>query len=521
MPRSPSRDVVDRFTGNRGYFHRADPLRRWKNLAALGAVGLFLGWLAVELAMPGKAANAHTHGELANPHAAFDSNCQACHNEHSASDFLSNPLSAFKAQSRWHDLTCTKCHAGPAHHDSVKDKAFHEQCSNCHHDHNGRGFSLVKLDDSHCVKCHETLPSGHTAKSITNFGKDHPEFQSLQVERGLKFSHGLHMTPGLVYAANDQHKWTPESLGKAFPDSRDRYSSESGNPSDPVQLNCVSCHQLDAGQAAFNDPLDGKSFEANLNALPGASKRSLLPARAQGAAYLPVNFDLHCKTCHPLRTTGAKSGTTTLEGFFVPHRRQPDLLKPYFRGAFALQLTADKASPILKLPLGPGGRLDPKDAPEAAAFGTELDRLTNDTARAVGATCAKCHYPEAIGKTNVLALPDKSIWFEHAKFNHSLHRGLTCASCHPGTGASFTLNEKEPPLILGVKSCQACHAKTGQAVELPTGQTVSAAGIRHSCTDCHRYHNGDRPRQGLGSRHRDPDKPLNLEQFLNGGKGQP
>ncbi|HEY2909449.1 MAG TPA: hypothetical protein VGI99_04345, partial [Gemmataceae bacterium] len=72
--RSASRDVVDRFTGNRGYFHRPDRLRRWKNGAAFLAVGLVIGWVAVEFASPRP--SAHSHGDLAHPHAAFDSNCE-------------------------------------------------------------------------------------------------------------------------------------------------------------------------------------------------------------------------------------------------------------------------------------------------------------------------------------------------------------------------------------------------------------------------------------------------------------
>jgi hypothetical protein len=544
MPRSPSRDVVDRFTGNRGYFHRMEPLRRWKNLAAIGAVGLVVGWLVVELAMPGKAANAHSHGELADPHAAFDSNCQACHAKHSPGDLLANPLSIFNTHDRWHDLTCTKCHAGPAHHASSKDESFHNRCSNCHHDHNGRGFSLVKLDDSHCVKCHADLPSAHTsgltpfAKSVTGFTKDHPEFQSLVVDRGLKFSHAVHMTPGLVYSADDQHKWTPESLGKQFgADAKERYSG-SGGDSAPLQLKCESCHQLDRARGRLSDPGEKRDFDLQWKATAGANRPAILPSRSEGAYYLPINFDLHCKSCHPLKTPAAKSGDTTIAEFVVRHRVQPSAMRPLIRGAYAEKLsTPSKKNPILNAPLGPGGRLDPKDEANIAKFGSELDRLTKSALTGLtqnlvprpesgnaptgGFACGKCHYSTAPGKTDVLALPDKSIWFEHAVFNHASHRTTACAVCHPGTGGSFTLNEREPPLILGVKSCQACHAKAGQTIELPTGQTASAAGIRHSCTDCHRYHNGDRPRQGLGSKHRDPVEGLNLEQFLNGGRGQP
>jgi len=534
MPRSPSRDVVDRYAGNRGYFHRADSLRRWKNRVALAAIGLTLGWLVVEFALPSRAASAHSHGELANPHAAFDANCQACHAGHSPGDFFSNPLSVFGTHSRWHDLTCTKCHAGPVHHAAAKDQSFHNQCSNCHHDHQGRGFSLVQMDDSHCTKCHEDLPAAHEksqtffAKTITGFAKDHPEFRSLQVSRALKFSHALHMTPGLVYDRNDRHKWTAESLEKQFnKEARSRYAPESG-AADLIQLTCASCHQLDAGRPSGDDSTARAVWEQQMNAIRGAPQRSILPSRAEGAYYLPVNFDVHCKACHPLRTPAAVSGSIAIEPFFVPHRRQPDRLRPLLRGDYAARLATGK-NPAVHAPLGPGGRLDPRSNPEVATFGTELDRLADHAIKALtqnlsppsaigtatgGFACGKCHFADGPGQSAVLPLPNKAVWLEHAAFNHVSHRSLTCASCHPGTEGAFApdgaVNEREPVLIAGVKSCQACHAPA------PNG-----AGIRHGCTDCHRYHNGDRPLQGLGSPWRDPKDPLSLDEFLRGKKDQP
>jgi hypothetical protein len=528
MPRSPSRDVVDRFTGNRGYFHHADGLRRWKNLVTLVALGLTLGWLIVEFAWPARAVSAHSHGELASVHAAFDANCQACHQPHSRGDFLANPASLFDPQARWHDLTCTKCHAGPAHHARAEDAAFHEDCSNCHHDHQGRDQSLVRIADSHCTRCHANLSAAHDkgrpqfAESITGFARDHPEFRPLtpgkaEAERRLKFSHSLHMTPGLVYAANDQHKWTAESLGKQFgPDARDRFLTPNGHANEPVQLQCSSCHQLDA------DP-----------------QSAIVPARAEGAYYLPVNFDVHCKVCHPLRTPTAVSAGMAIPAFNVPHRRQPESLRLSLRGEYAARLASDK-HPALAAPLGPGGRLDPPDSPAIAAFGAEIHRLTDAAMKALllnlaapgkagegrsssgGFACGKCHYSAEAGKNEIAALPNKSVWFEHAKFNHVAHRGLTCAACHPGTEGSFApgdnVNEREPALIVGIKTCQACHAKAGTTVPLPDGQMASAAGIRHSCVDCHRYHNGDRPLQGLGSPRRDPVQPLNLNEWFQGKK---
>lgn len=535
MPRSPSRDLVDRYTGNRGYFHRPDRLRQWKNAAALLFTGLTLGWVILELAFPARAVQYHTHGELADPHAAFDQNCQACHAAHGVQDFTGNPLSVFRTRDRWHDLTCTKCHAGPPHHTAVADGgAFHNRCSNCHHDHQGRDHSLVRLSDDHCTRCHADLKDHATRKSeyenrITGFVTDHPEFKVHRdsppgreyADRRVKFSHALHMTPGLVYDPNDQHRWTPAALGKQFgADVGKRYESAGRKPTDPVQLTCAACHQLDGTN----------------------------PPRSEGAYYLPVTFEQHCKACHPINTPAGTSGGIVVSELAVPHRLQPAVLKPALRGQFAARLATPK-NPALAAPVGPGGRLDPHDSPAVAAFGKEVDRLTDDALKTLllgitpvgetppakadafrgpsgGYACGKCHYSPNPGakpdEVQVVPVPNKAVWFEHATFNHASHRGVSCASCHPGTEAGFApggnVTEREPVLISGVKTCQACHAPKGTTVELPTGQTVSAAGVRHACTDCHRYHNGDHPRQGMGAPARNPAAPLDLSDFLRGGK---
>ena len=521
--RSASRDVVDRFTGNRGYFHRPDRLRRWKNGAAFLAVGLVLGWVAVEFASPRPAV--HSHGELAHPHAAFDSNCEACHKPHSAGELLADPLSLFDTRSRWHDLTCTKCHAGPAHHATARDGgAFHNDCSNCHHDHKGRETTLVRMADRHCTQCHADLPAAHAegtstfATTVTGFAKDHPEFRPLakgqaEAQRRLKFSHALHLTPGLVYDSADKHPWTSEELGKQFgAAAKARYASADGNGAAPIQLTCASCHQLDAGHAKPRDP-DRRRFDQLLGAIGGEPRQSLLPPRARARYYLPVNFDMHCKACHPLRTPPGVSGGKVIEPFAVAHRKQLDTLRGDLRGEYAARLAIGK-HPAMALPLGPGGRLDPAQTPQVAAFGKEVNRLTDaavkalmlnltphDSAKANGGfACGKCHYAAEAGKAEIARLPDRSVWFEHAKFNHAAHRGVTCAECHPGT--SGPVNEREPALIAGIKTCQTCHAP--------------AAGVRHACTDCHRYHNGDRPLQGLGSPRRDPAAPLDINQWLQG-----
>ena len=121
MPRSPSRDRSDRYAGNRAYFHEPDWLRLWKVRAIVFGLALAGAWVLVELTFPSQAATFHTHGELIDPHAAWDSDCAACHVGHDSSHFFHNPISVFQTRDRWHDLTCEKCHAGPKHHGSINE----------------------------------------------------------------------------------------------------------------------------------------------------------------------------------------------------------------------------------------------------------------------------------------------------------------------------------------------------------------------------------------------------------------
>src|SRR6476659_9228567 len=115
MPRSPSRDLADRFDGNRDYFRRPSWVKAGRFWGVVLAAGLVVGWAAFDQLGWSRASSYHTHGELARPHAAWDSDCAACHRPQPGGDLRT----AFRAGDRWRDLTCEKCHAGPAHHAAV------------------------------------------------------------------------------------------------------------------------------------------------------------------------------------------------------------------------------------------------------------------------------------------------------------------------------------------------------------------------------------------------------------------
>jgi hypothetical protein len=523
MPRSPSRDLSDRYDGNRGYFHRRTGLGWLKHWLTHTAVGLTAGWVLFDLFFPTRAAHTHSPGALAGPHAMWEADCKACHVPFSARDVGASSL--LRPAERWHALTCEKCHPGPPHHASIRPESatFHGKCSNCHHDHAGRERSLVLLSDDHCARCHANLGahvlsgSPQFSSKITGFATDHPEFAPLVQypegkpydRRALKFSHGLHMTPGLVYTKGARGEWTLDRLAElSGPEAAAKYRRPGQAGGSPVTLDCASCHQIDAGP--LGSPAPGRAGAA-------------VPPRREGAYYRPVNFDAHCKACHPLRAPAAASGKAVLAAFDVPHRKQPAELREVLAGEYARRLLSPEG-PALAAVLGPTGRFDARTAPALATFQGEIDRLTGTALSAFlqgagppgpgalkmpsgGYACGKCHEltgtstgpPEA---TRIRGGVTRPIWFPHARFNHVAHRSMTCASCHPGTGAAYFgegwTSEKEPIRIAGIESCKQCHSPR-RTVTDASGARAEVGGARHGCTDCHRYHNGDHALQARGA----------------------
>jgi hypothetical protein len=111
------------------------------------------------------------------------------------------------------------------------------------------------------------------------------------------------------------------------------------------------------------------------------------------------------------------------------------------------------------------------------------------------------------------------VWFPGAYFNHAAHRSTDCSTCHPASYGSYVkpgVLDREPQ-ILGIDSCRACHAPAGTRVRpRPDGREFVGGGVRHDCTDCHRYHNGDHALQGRGAWANFPARPLGLAEFLPG-----
>jgi hypothetical protein len=533
MPRSPSRDLSDRYIGNRGYFHRWDPIRKYKYILAGVAIVFIAAWVAADVIRPSKAVYAHTHGALAGVHKPWEENCAACHVGYTPGDL--GVLSLFNARERWHNLTCEKCHAGPVHHAAVRQA---QECADCHHDHQGVASSLTRIDDAHCTKCHANLADHQTSTNrgyhgkITSFVSDHPEFKALidhppgtpVTDRKLKFSHAQHLTPGQAYTQGGKEAITIARLRElSGAENAERYRKPGQSDDKPVTLDCASCHRLDSG----TQTPDFDKLKAALDS-QGQPERSILPPRAEGAYFLPVNFEAHCQACHPLKAPAHVSSDKkkTIESFDVPHRRKPQEVYEFLIGGYVRGFANEK-SPPAATPALPGSDFT-TPAEGARKIEAEAKLLSDKALKDIlspDVGCAKCHDVSGVGgemkAMKIAPVPDRTVWFTHAKFNHASHRGTACASCHPGTDAAYApegtkVVDKEPVLIVGVESCKACHSAAGTRVDLPGGERILGGGVRHSCTDCHSYHNGDHSLEGRGAKARNATQPLDLSEFLKG-----
>lgn len=153
--------------------------------------------------------------------------------------------------------------------------------------------------------------------------------------------------------------------------------------------------------------------------------------------------------------------------------------------------------------------------------GKARDRILPATSANSTGGCWKCHTPsgETGSKQVIAAIPNRTIWFTKAKFDHTSHRMATCTSCHPGTTSQVkdrvTLyQEREPVQILGLSTCQTCHGPDRQQIQNHDGRSFVAGGVSARCTDCHTYHNGEHPLQGRAAEARMPKTAREIEDLF-------
>jgi hypothetical protein len=467
-------------------------------------------------------------GSVAAVHATWANDCNACHTDFQA--IRGDALLTSSAARLAADQKCQKCHLvahqndplGPFGHHALTGNDFQLGCTTCHHEHRGASQSLARTADGNCTMCHarddlvklaKGTPAIADLKLVTQFSATgHPFFRSLgdpeigpaspkQVPRKLKFaqfSHHLHMMPGMARDGDHQAVWT---LGQIAETDRGRYARKGQALSEPVQLDCGSCHQLE-NRGAERTKI-------------GESPDAALAGGASGAYMLPVVYENQCRACHPLTIEpcanledGADAKNAAKPCDTVPHRlgaaRLAEEVEKYWQDRYF------KDHPTLQqrlLPL-PGSSQDTVNQ-DAGDWVREHSR---QSATHLNRVCSKCHQPDdgearepqrqrpasadelidaIIPRVAPVEIPQKLL--AHARFDHAAHRAVDCAACHqdayPAKTAGDKLTDAEPKesslMIANRDKCLECHSPRQEDA------TSSRGGARFDCAECHRYHNRD------------------------------
>ena len=518
------------------YYKRPDAIARWRARLIVITVALVGLWFALAPIWDRRAEapirlfewnRLASPGPLARVHSTWESRCEACHvpfqplNESHRTPFAATNTSESNQR-------CQACHAGPTHHASQVQMEM--ACSVCHHDHRGQEVSLVWLDDAACTTCHAELEKHHIqnapfkepviANSVTRFDANpnhHPDFfvvKNKQDPGRLKFNHSLHLGPGYTLGL----KGNILTFAQIAERERARYGWQSTMPLEtpvPPLTDCKSCHRLDSDEYAASPAHSGAA---------GAGR----PSRDAGAYMLPVTYENDCRACHPLEFDSKSPGRQ------LPHGLSPrdvlDALRQFYE-AQAVNADPELLRRYVPPRRKPGEPADPVldavvravDDKVLIALKTLFGSGANDEAvrqqkLPLGTRgCVECHelspspYPvvDADRIRNVAIEPVKvpTVWFERARFDHSAHRAVDCIECH--SEASTSKNNADV-LIPGITNCIQCHGPaTGRA-----GQARGGAG--NSCTECHRFHNGDHPLQGIGASSRGVTDRQTINRFLQG-----
>jgi predicted CXXCH cytochrome family protein len=476
---------------------RSARARLWLPIVAVLGIGLY--WAAEYLA---RGDVRYTPGPLANVHASWDNDCAACHT--GALPLGGNNWAA--AATGWiqSDDQCKTCHPGPAHHESKERAAEVPRCATCHREHHGRQTPLTRMPDALCTSCHGDL-SGHVAttteiKDVLGFSGDrHPAFRERKDPGTIEFNHQLHLSPGLSKAPNPAKPFALIDITREY---RERFRKRQDQPdTEAVQLDCASCHRG-----------DGREPAADAKLLAGLPQNAVLPARSAGAYMQPILFERHCQGCHPLTIDPAVDGKRQAGFPAVRHRLQPKELKEVLRGYYTASFFDGglKVNPaFLKIPLP--GKNPLREEEKRTADDLIAKHVNADERLLFGAsTCQKCHASLSRDTRDIPSAAIPQVWFEKAKFDHAAHRAVDCLQCHAGAAKSQVNKDVLLP-DLGI--CQQCHAERQRRGDQVVG------GARFDCVECHRYHNGEHPLQGIGASARQPAPggKIGIAKFLSPG----
>jgi hypothetical protein len=275
-------------------------------------------------------------------------------------------------------------------------------------------------------------------------------------------------------------------------------------------MRCEDCHRLDGGD-----------LEREMPTLDASARRgaNLRRSKNSGDYMIPIRYEAHCKACHPF----------SVEGRPLPHGVQlseiENIVREYLSRKFVEGTLTKRKTPF---------RVDEQEQAlkdinaNTAQVMTVTLASTSDSHKYSG--CNLCHLRgEPSGKLPVAGTtaggPDgladsqriqdtkvPQVWFGHAVFSHAAHRAMDCKQCHPSAypDAPQPARDTEAIMLPGINVCLKCHSPAQGSGENATG------GVRFDCVECHRYHNGDRPHQGIGAQARSATARLSGDEFIRG-----
>lgn len=453
------------------YFRRRRLFRGlWRSLSG---IALLVSCLAVGWTFVSGKQTVYQAGPLATAHASFNRDCAKCHTEAFAT--LSRLWRSDAAIRSVPDSACQQCHAGPLHHECVAQRS----CASCHHEHRGHP-ALAHITDNQCTNCHAdlTCDNGKTPSFLTHItgfaAERHPEFRLWRdgspTDPGtLRFNHKVHLQ-GLLDIDRKQWQARQQTLRAAGVSL-----CEEVMPKKEVRLECQTCHQMDEA----------------------------------GRYVLPINFERHCQSCHPLavQLMGDWQGPLREAAYRfgaspTPHPASGETAEAV-RAALRERLTRfilqDQNKPFLgkseakepPRPLPGWSSVEPVPAREFAWVNRQLEQIEHVLFDG-GGGCRHCHQEKTEPSKRPGGLPvyqplgllgvDKP-WYEHSVFSHISHQSLECEQCHENTRSSEKASDVLMPRL---DTCLHCHNE----------QRPDSA--RSDCVECHTYHDPKLKRQFKG-----------------------
>ncbi|HEY4233452.1 MAG TPA: cytochrome c3 family protein [Lacipirellulaceae bacterium] len=450
------------------YYRRSLATRAWKPRWNYAALLLAVIGLAALYAYRRNAA--FQAAPVSTAHASFGTRCELCHDQSwQAGKRLFTFTSAVHSVS---NVSCQACHRASDH---VKDLVPAATCVTCHQEHRPDG-QLIQVADSDCTRCHEKLALENGAansyyREIKQFAAGsaaHPEFAVLRsVPDDVGPRHGATCVAIFVAGKAGDGKWLDRG-GLKF--NHHVHLNPEGVV-DPeghkTVLTCSVCHQPES---------DGNLMQ-------------------------PIQYELHCARCHPLRLSGPLSSLGALPHSSVEEvrgvirdRLSRELAKSpqHESSPPAEQPRPESKTTLPRLPLLPApAELSDE---EGQQFNTELAAADHAVfgLEAKG-MCRKCHYLEARGDdwhvfiTNPLIAGNQPSdadarpamvprrWLQSANFDHASHRAVECKDCH----AAEPSKETSDILLPSIDTCRKCHSANATAVSTP---------VRSDCVFCHTYH---------------------------------